>query len=198
MGSIYKDYWSCSDCDFNDVTVSGPFRVEAAEGLQEAKIEKRWCNSCEGIRRVFTGQAKHFKPGDEPNSYFMWKDSFNISEIKKERSELLKKKSGFFFAFSKSKKRLIQVEKEITEYEKSKINCKELTDKGIRYYNEKSPPARCLICQSNDVSPLYWESDTHSCGGKFKNDSKRTGSVGNYQNITYSGDGSSVSEMKSI
>ena len=197
MGGIYNDYWSCSDCDFNDSTVSAPFRVEPSEGVPEAKIEKRWCNSCEGIRRIFTGQAKHFKPGDEPNSYFWWKSS-DISKIKKERSELLKKKSGFFFAFSKNKKRLSEVEKEITEYEKSERICKELTEKSILYYNEKNPPARCLICQSNDVSSLHWTSDSHSCGGKFKHDSRRWGSVGRYEHITYSGDGSSVSEMRNF
>ena len=197
MGGIYKNSWSCSGCNFNDTTVSGPFRVEAKEGVPEAKIEKRWCNNCEGIRRIFTGKAKHFKVGEEPNSYFGWL-SPDISKMKKERSELLKKKSGFFFAFSKHKKRLIQLEKEIKEYEKSERICKELTEQAILYYNEKSAPARCLICQSIDVSPLNWELDTHSCGGKFMKENRRWGSVGNYQHITYSGDGSSISEMRTF
>ena len=112
------------------------------------------------------------------------------------RSELFKKKSNLFFRFSKDKKKLTQLEKEIFEHEKSVAICLNLSEKSFKYYSKHKPPAKCLICNSIDVSKLPYYYDKHSCGGDFNVNIKRMGQAIFYTNITYSADGSSVVEKK--
>lgn len=73
MGGLYHDRWSCSKCDFKDVTVRGPFRVEPSDGTPLAIIEYRWCNSCNSIRRTFTGKGGKYFPGDVTSFFSLLK-----------------------------------------------------------------------------------------------------------------------------
>lgn len=193
---MYNDIWSCNGCDFSEETEDTPISINPEDGILKAKIEKRWCKKCNGIRRVFTGMHEDYWPGDEPNSYFSYYCKDRVINLYKDRSELFKKKSNLFFRFSKDKKKLTQLEKEIFEHEKSVAICLNLSEKSFKYYSKHKPPAKCLICNSIDVSKLPYYYDKHSCGGDFNVNIKRMGQAIFYTNITYSADGSSVVEKK--
>lgn len=193
MGSLYMNYWSCSGCDFKDGTVSGPFRVEPAEGTYKALIEERWCRDCNGIRRCFTGKGHEYTlsdldytPGHDLISEYRWK---SISEVKAVVEELESKK-GFFFSLSKKSR--------VLEYLKEQlVACQDTTNRAKKFYDDLNPNARCIICGSKNISDLRWDLDTHICGGTFsKTPSGRLGSVASYDFITYDEFGNSEVEKK--
>lgn len=184
MGGIYYNLWSCSNCDFQDHTVSGPFRVEAMPGVYKSIIEHRWCDDCQGIRRCFTGKPDIYKLYDleyEPRKdiIFTWRRK-NLDEIISRIDELenIKTKKSFFFLTKESKElKLLRV---------SIAKCDELTKKSTFFYNTMKPKPRCLICGGEKVNNVEWNLDRHSCGGVFKlTDSGWKGSVHSYTVIKY-------------
>ena len=42
MGGIYLYQWTCNKCEFEDETISSPFRVEAKSGVYKSLISYRF------------------------------------------------------------------------------------------------------------------------------------------------------------
>ena len=202
MGGIYYNIWSCSNCDYNERTVSGPFRVEPKEGVVKAKIEHRWCSDCNGIRRVFTAEGYEYKLGEEPNSKIsrhIWRHK-NIIELKNEIDKLEKiKKSKLLFSITKQAKELKELKEILPLYAKAQVECEQMTLAGKEHYDSLNLKPKCLICGGDNVSQKNWDNDIHHCGGVFrKDDSGRMGSVGQFEFIEYDKDGNPNSTMKNM
>ena len=98
MGGIYLYQWTCSKCEFEDETISSPFRVEAKSGVYKSLIEHRFCKECNGIRRCFTGKSATYFLSDleTTNNDILWRwrwksrnevlSRINELEIKKKRN----------------------------------------------------------------------------------------------------------------
>jgi len=193
MRVIFYDKWSCSNCDYNERTVSGPFSVEPKEGVAKAKIERRWCYDCNGIRRVFTAEGYEFKLGEEPNSKisrYIWQFE-NIIELNSEIENLEKiKKAKFLFSLTKQAKKLKELKEHIPLYAKAQIECEEMTLIGKKHYESLKLKPKCLICGGDNVNANNWDKDNHRCGGVFKNDALGSmGSVDQFPYIEYDKEG---------
>ena len=193
MGGIYYNIWSCSKCEYTSRSVSGPFRVEPKVGTPPAKIEYRWCNDCHCIQRTFTGKADAIIPGREPDSLV---SSWEFSSLEKFEEALQKleqkKKNNIFFFLTKDSKKL-------KNYYISKALCEKYTKENVAFYEKLKPIPKCLICGGTNVSQNSYDNDRHICGGEFiRKDSGRMGSVGQFQVIEYSSDGSATSEMRNM
>lgn len=202
MGGIYYNIWSCSNCDYNEGTVSAPFRVKPKEGVAKAKIAHRWCYDCNGIRRVFTAEGYEFKLGEEPNSKisrYIWQFK-NIIELNSEIENLEKiKKTKFLFSLTKQAKKLKELKEIMPLYAKAQIECEQMTLIGKEHYESLKLKPKCLICGGDNVSPNNWDKDNHRCGGVFKkDDSGRMGSVNQFQYIEYDKEGNPESTMKNM
>lgn len=207
-GGSYYFKWSCSKCDYNERLLHGPLRIEPQGAVPHSKIEFRWCNKCNGIRKCFTGVGHIYKPGDEPNSKApRWK----YSSIEKIHSEILslskkinllevEKKSSLFFSLSSKPKELIKLKEYLTEAEKDLINyqasvniCDKLTEQTGLYYETLKPAPKCLTCGSTNIGSFEWDNDKHSCGGNFqREDLGRFGTVSEYKKIQYNQYGDAI------
>ena len=199
MGGLYYNIWSCSNCDYTSKSVAGPFIVKPKPGTPKAGVEHRWCNDCQEIQRTFTGKGVKFALGEEPNSK-IWHPQFeSLQDLNRAIKELeMKKKSNLFFFLTGESKQLIEYRKLAVAYAESESICDRLTRESIGFYNKHEPEPRCLICNGTSVSSVSFDQDVHTCGGRFiREGSGRVGSVGRMQVITYSGDGTSTSKMKS-
>lgn len=207
-GGSYYFRWSCSKCEYEEKLLHGPCRIEPQEGVPQSKIEFRWCNKCNGIRKCFIGNGHLYRPGDEPNSkapYWKYRSIEKIhSEIKSLSSKISSletiKKSSIFFSFSskskelsKLKENLVEVEKDLIRYQESLNICNNLTEQTRKYYENLKPLPKCLTCGSNDIGKTEWDCDQHSCGGKFiKEDLGRFGTVNEYERIQYDQNGNAL------
>ena len=213
-GGSYYFRWSCSKCDYNERLLHGPLRIEPQTGVPMSKLEFRWCNECNGIRKCFTGNGHIYKPGDEPNSKApRWKYS-NIETIHSEILNLsnnineleAKKKSNIFFAFTKKsndliklKENLISAKKDLINFEESISICNKLTEYTRKYYESLNTPPKCLACGSNDIGRYEWDRDQHVCGGNFiKEDLGRFGTVNQYKKIQYNQYGDSIHSIEQM
>jgi hypothetical protein len=213
-GGSYYFKWSCSKCDYNERLLHGPLRIEPQAGVPQTKLEFRWCNKCNGIRKCFTGVGHVYKPGDEPNSKApRWK----YNSVEKIHSEILslttkinllevEKKSSFFFSLSSKSKKLIKLrenlneaDKDLIKYEESVNICNKLTEQTRKYYENLKPDPKCLTCGSTNIGSIEWDKDRHLCGGNFKQeDLGRFGTVTEYKKIIYNQYGDSVHSIEQM
>ncbi len=213
-GGSYYFRWSCSKCDYNERLLHGPLRIEPQEGVPKSKLEFRWCNECNGIRKCFIGIGHTFKPGDEPNSKAPYWKYNSIEKVQSEISNLsnkvneleAEKKSSLFFSFSskskelsKLKENLKETEKDLIKYQESVNICNKLTEQTRKYYENLKPVPKCLTCGSANISAVEWNVDQHYCGGKFKQeDLGRFGTVNEYKRIRYNQNGDSVHSIEQM
>ena len=213
-GGSYYYKWSCSKCSYNERILHGPLRIEPQTNVPRSKLEFRWCNSCCGIRKCFTGIGHVYKPGDNPNSKAKYWKYSSLEKIQFEISEILEninlleveKKSNIFFLFSSKSKelsnlraKLSELEKDLIDYKDSLTDCRRLSEHTFNYYNQLKSVAKCLTCASENVSSIEWVSDKHSCGGEFvKEDLGRFGTVNECKKIQYDQFGNSIHSVEKI
>lgn len=191
MPGLYCNIWTCTKCNYNEQTISGPFRIEPKPGVIRASIEDRWCNQCQGIRKCFTGTGYIFKPGDEPNSKVDRWEYMENKGVDATIEDLQIKKMSMHLSSKENEELNILLE--------SKAICQKLTQNARLFYEQLQPKPRCLICGSNNISSIDWSHDNHSCGGEFRrSDSGRIGSVSSYDFIQYDEYGKSNHSIKSM
>lgn len=220
MGAFYRKEWKCSKCDYSEIMIKTRRVIEPQKGVYKAEIEYRWCNNCNGVRSIFTGKGGKYFPGTEPNS----KESFYKGEIKGYEEELPKliddyknlleqKKKNFFSFLTKINKKIadkamyIKYNKDkIKLFYESKVICDKLTLQSDNFYKSKKLKAKCLCCESTNVSNFIWDYDLHqlktngdTCGGEILNIDLGRGAVGGsnevYEHVTYTHEGNTNSEM---
>lgn len=211
VASKYLFVWGCTHCEYKESTIAGPLQIKPLLGILKSKIETRWCNNCNGIRKCFMGKGHDYIPGEEPNSkalHWRYKDIDEIKlEILKINNEISKlenqKKSQMFFSLSKEHKNLKRLYEKLPElkinyklYFESLLICKDLSKQAHNFYNRIKPLPKCLSCGNDNISNSEWNYDRHKCGGSFirKNADIRF-SVTEYELIQYNEHGQSIHSM---
>jgi hypothetical protein len=212
--SKYLFVWTCSRCDYIENTVAGPIRIEPLPDILKSKIETRWCNKCNGIRRCFIGKGHFFIPGEEPDCkapYWKYKNLEEIkSEIFKTNEEINKienkKKSQIFFSLSENFKTLKNLYAKVQElnlnakqYSESLNICSDLSKNANNFYDKIKPVPKCLTCGSENISNVEWNRDKHKCGGSFiRNNGDIRFTVTEYELIQYNENGESIHSMMPV
>lgn len=222
MGGFYNSEFKCTNCNYLETLRISPKIIEPINNnIPRAKIEYRWCNNCNGIRSVFTGNGYEYSASsiyNKDQESWMGYTSVNQLTIEKEKIQLRldfliedKKniKLNFFQNFfqnhftkkidtyiNATKSNIVEINIKINKFKKSIETSLVLNENARVFYNSKNSIPKCLCCGNIDVSLLSFENENHICGGKIiEKKLGRGGSTDRYIKLNYDQFGNSTAAL---
>lgn len=143
----------------------------------KAQIELRFCYECNEINPCFTGKANEYCLTDIGNSFLFFNNKKTLEKKLREIEMKQENKLKFFFLdfFDKYLEKEKFLRNSLRKLLEAEAECEKLYQLSHNFYTKTKPKARCLKCNTHNISNLKWSEGRCKCGGKFEYKEEKTG-----------------------